>query len=172
MALPNQGDPAPWGTALRNYILAIEAAKANNALTGSKAADQSNATAVLADVTSLGLSLAATSTYDFDFYLPYTGDTNSSAPVTLSLSGPTNTFLGYLIYVQSSASAKTEVTRTAFASSFTGAAVTTAGTIYVARITGRVTTTASGTLIPQFAGDGTHTNVIKAGAWGAARLNA
>ena len=170
MALPNQGDPAPWGTDLRNYILAIEAAKANKPLTGNKTGDQGNASLTLADVTSLGLSLAATSTYDFDFFLPYTGDTNSSSPITLSLSGPTNTFLGYMIYIQSSSSAKTEAVRTAFASSFTGAAITTAGTIYVARITGRVITTASGTLIPQLAGDGTHTCTIKAGAWASAGL--
>lgn len=173
MALPSQGDPAPWGTDLRNYILAIEAAVALRSLKPVpvvKAGDQSNATAVLADVTTMGIAVAATSSYDFEFYLPYTGDTNSSAPITLALTGPTNTFLGYDIYIQNSSSGKTEVTRTAFASGFTGAAVTTAGTIYVARIRGRVTTTAAGTLMPQFAGDGTHTNVIKAGASGTAWL--
>jgi hypothetical protein len=173
MALPAQGDPAPWGTALRNYILAVETAaiaKADKPVVGSKAGDQSFATAVLADVTSLGLSLAATSTYDFEFYLPYTGDTNASSPITLSLAGPTNTFLGYSIAIQNSSSGRTEAAKTAVASSFTGAAVTTALTIYAARISGRVTTTASGTLIPQAAGDGTHTCVVKAGAWGSARL--
>ena len=170
MALPAQGDPAPWGTALRNYILAVETAAAVKALTSYKTADQTFSTAVLGDITSMGLSLAATTTYDFDFYLPYTGDTNANAPLTLSLAGPTNTFLGYSIAIQSSSSSRTEAAKTAFASSFTGAAVTTAGTQYVARITGRVTTTASGTLIPQAASDGTHTNTLKIGGWGSARL--
>lgn len=170
MALPVQGDPAPWGTDLRNYILAVESAAAIKALTSYKVADQTFTSAVLGDVTNMGIALAATTTYDFEFYLPYTGNTNSSAPLTLSLAGPTNTFLGYSIVIQSSSSSRTESAKTAFASSFAGAAITTAGTTYVARIKGRVTTTASGTLIPQAASDGTRTNDLKIGGWGAAWL--
>lgn len=163
MALPNQGDPAPWGTDLRNYILA------NEPIPVTKTADQTNATAVLADITGMGLAVASGETYDFEFYLPYTGSLNASAPITLAVTGPASTFLGYDIYIQNSNTGKTEATRTAFASSFTGGNVTTAGTIYVARIRGRITTSAAGTIQPQFASDGTRSNDIKAGGYGSAQ---
>jgi len=134
-----------------------------------KTSDQGQSSATLADITSLGLAIPAAGIWDFEIFVPYTGDTNASSPITLNLTGPTATFAGYDIYVQGSATGKSEAVKTALSSSFTGPSVTTAGTIYAAWIKGRVTVSAAGTLQPQFAGDATHVVTVKAGAWSTAR---
>lgn len=134
-----------------------------------KTSDQGQSSATLADITSLGLAIPAAGIWDFEIFVPYTGDTNASSPITLNLTGPTATFAGYDIYVQGSATGKSEAVKTALSSSFTGPSVTTAGTIYAAWVKGRVTVSGAGTLQPQFAGDATHVVTVKAGAWSTAR---
>lgn len=131
--------------------------------------DQAQSSASLADVTGVGMAVAGAGTFDFEFFVPYTGDTNGNSPITVNVTGPAVSLASYDIYMQNSNTGKTEAVKTALNSSQAGAAVTTAGTIYAVWIRGRIIATAGGTLQLQFAGDGTHTCTVKAGAYGTLR---
>ncbi len=165
--LPTQGDAPPWGSTLVTGIREIETRATG--LYCEKAADQTLNSSSATDISSLTMTLVTGTRYDFEFFVPYTGDTNASAPISLYVQGPTGSFISYWMYIQNSSSGKTEVVKTAFNSVFTGAAVTTAGTTYVAWIRGRIVTTAGGALKVQGGTDGTRTNAVKGGAYGTAR---
>jgi len=131
--------------------------------------DITTGSAVLANATGLAL-VVEPGTWEFEFFIPYTGSLSASAPFTLVLNGPTASFVSSEIYFQNSTTGKAEQVQTAFGVSYVGPNVTTGGSVYLARIIGTAVVTALGTLQVQYASDGTHTNTIKAGAYGRATL--
>jgi hypothetical protein len=129
-------------------------------------ADQATTSVTVEDITGLGMSVGIGS-YEFEFFIPYTGSVSSGSGILLSLNGPTSSFLSYTLQIQSSNTTQGSYYRSAFNSNQAGVVITTAGTIYVARISGIVTTTASGTLQPQFGiTSGGTTTTAKAGMYG------
>lgn len=112
-----------------------------------------NATTTPADLTDLGLTLAASRTYDFEWYIPYQQTaTGNGIDLRLKSSGaPTFSYLAFSIRVQSTDTTHTQNQKTALNDPFQTAAVNTANKSYLASIFGRIITTSSGVLVPQFA---------------------
>jgi hypothetical protein len=126
---------------------------------------------VLADISGLGIAVGIGS-YEFEFVIPYTGSitgATGSAP-NINLTGPSTSFVSYVIDIQTGVSSFNEYMRIALNSAQApGTGVGNTTVTYLCRIRGRVTTTASGTLQPQLAlggGSFTGTVTIKAGAYG------
>ncbi len=129
-------------------------------------ADQATTSITVEDIPSLGMSIGIGS-YEFEFFIPYTGSVNGGSGLLLNLNGPTTAFLSFTIHIQSSNTTHATYFRNIFNDDQAGVVITTAGTIYTARISGYVTTTASGTLQPQFGvtNNGT-TTTAKVGMYG------
>lgn len=130
---------------------------------------------VLANIASLAVPVAANQSYEFEFVIFYQGSVSGatgSAP-NLNLTGPANSFISYVIEIQTGVSTFNEYVRTTLNSAqVPGAGVGNTTVEYVCRIRGRITTTASGTLQPQIAmggGSFTGTVTVKAGSYGKAQ---
>lgn len=130
------------------------------------AVDQATTSATVEDITGIGLAVGI-GTYEFEFLIPYTSSVSNGSGILLALNGPTNSFLSYVMEIQSAQTANGIYYRNVFASNQAGVSVVTAGSVYAVRMRGRVTTTASGTLQPRFGITvGSTTTTVKAGAYG------
>lgn len=132
-------------------------------------ADQTFTGTTLTNATNLVLAVSTAGTWEFEFELVYTGSTSAAAPITLNLTGPTNTAFLARFDIQTSISARNQQIKQVLNSSCAGGNVTTAGSAYSIWVKGRITGATSGSLQLQAAADGTSTNTIKAGSYGKIR---
>lgn len=133
-----------------------------------------NATTALGDVTGLALSIPAAGTYEFDFWVVWSGDqgggTSTATAPRWQLTGPTSSHLEYSIEVQTANATTNSFRRNAMSSPAaptTGAQ--TAGSTYMTRLRGRIVATAAGTLQPQASlatGTATGTVSVLSGSYG------
>lgn len=133
-----------------------------------------NATTTLGDVTGLSLAVPAAGTYEFDFWVVWSGDqgggTSTATAPRWQLTGPTSSHLEYSIEVQTANATTNSFRRNAMSSPAaptTGAQ--TAGSTYMTRLRGRIVATAAGTLQPQASlatGTATGTVSVLSGSYG------
>lgn len=130
------------------------------------AADVSNSTVTLADVTGLGFAMAASTDYDFEFFLPFQSAALTTG-LALALNGPgTPTLLAYRVEVPISASASVLRFGSTYNAEALGTAVDTINVPRLALIQGVVRNgVTAGTLIARFRSEvAASAVVVKAGA--------
>ncbi|MDQ2910171.1 MAG: collagen-like protein, partial [Actinomycetota bacterium] len=135
-------------------------------------ADDTNSTTTLASATGLDLTLAASTTYSFDYYILFQTAVNTTG-IALAVTGPASpSVISYSVYIPVAGDANNALFSgwgTAYDDAVVGTGVQTAATTYLARISGVIKTGASaGTLTPRFRSEvAASTVTLKAGSWGA-----
>jgi hypothetical protein len=136
--------------------------------------DNTNNTILLADTSGLGLTLAASTTYSFEYYILFQSAAANTG-IQVAINGPASPLVSYTVDIPIAADGAGSQGGTfsgwgtALDDVVAGTAVPTANTTYLARIHGVIQTGgAGGTLLPRFRSETALTNVtVKAGSWGA-----
>ena len=133
-------------------------------------ADNTNNTITLSNATGLDLTLAAGTTYSFEYYVLFQS-TQQNSGIALAINGPgAPTIISYTVSIPVAADATTGVFSgwgTAYNDFVLGTGVQTANTTYIARIHGIVQTNAAGALLPRFRSETAgQTMTVKTGSWG------
>jgi hypothetical protein len=136
--------------------------------------DNTNNTTTLADTTGLGLTLAASTTYSFEYYVLFQSAATNTG-ISLAVNGPASPLVSYAVNIPVAADGAGSQGGTfsgwgtALDDVVVGTGVQTANTTYLAHIHGVIQTgAAGGTLLPRFRSETASTNVtIKGGSWGA-----
>ena len=134
-------------------------------------ADNTNNTTTLADTSGLGLTLAAGTTYSFEYFILFQS-TQQNSGIQLAMNGPgTPTIISYTVNIPVAVDGTGGIFSgwgTGYNDPVNGTGVQTANTTYVARIHGIVQTNAAGSLLPRFRSEtASQTMTVKAGSWGA-----
>jgi len=134
-------------------------------------ADNTNSTITLADTSGLGLTLAAGTTYTFEYFILFQSAQQNSG-IQLAINGPgAPTIISYTVSIPIAADGTAAMFSgwgTTYNDPVNGTGVQTANTTYVARIHGIVQTNAAGALLPRFRSETAgQTMTVKAGSWGA-----
>jgi hypothetical protein len=133
--------------------------------------DNTNNTITLADTSGLGLTLAAGTTYSFEYYILFQS-TQQNSGIALAINGPgTPTIISYTVSIPiaiDGTGAMFSGWGTTYNDFVLGTGVQTANTTYIARINGIVQTNAAGALLPRFRSETAgQTMTVKNGSWGA-----
>ncbi len=131
-------------------------------------ADETNNTTTPSNISSLAVAVDNSSTYDFEFLIPYSMSGTGNG-ISFDITGPTTTFLSYSIEIQTNTTTMRADYKTAFSSAVTLSSTGSTSTFRI-WVHGRMTTSASGTVQPRYAiGSGTgQTATVKTGALGRA----
>ena len=133
--------------------------------------DDTNTTTTLANVTGMNLSLAANTTYTFEYVILFQ-DSSTTSGIGLSLNGPAGaTVISYTVDIPNAADGTSALFSgwgTAWDDPIVSTGVQATGTTYAAHIFGVVKTAGTaGTLTPRFRrGASAATATIKDGSWG------
>jgi len=133
--------------------------------------DNTNNTTTLADTSGLGLTLAASTTYSFEYEILFQSAAANTG-IALAVNGPASPLVSYTVDIPIAADGAAGLFSgwgTVLDDAVTGTGVQTANTTYLAHIRGVIQTGASGgTLLPRFRSESAGTIVTtKAGSWGA-----
>jgi hypothetical protein len=136
-------------------------------------ADDTTTANTLSSATGLNLTLAANTTYSFDYLILYQSSATNTG-LGLAVTGPASpNYVSYTVNIPVAADGTGGMFSgwgTAYDDPVVGTGVQAAATTYVARIYGVISTGASGgTLTPRFRSElnGANTLTLKAGSWGA-----
>lgn len=134
-------------------------------------ADETNATQTPSAIASMAIAIPGAGKYDFEYAIPYQVSVTGNG-IWVDLNGPTNSFLSYVIEIQSNTTTNRSDYRTALNTNASLSSTGAAGTTFMVRIAGRIIATASGTLQPRYSNNNATamTTTIKTGAYGSARL--
>jgi hypothetical protein len=164
--------PARLAAGTNGYVLTADSTAASGiawiapATFVTPTADQATTSVTVENIPALAMNIGIGS-YEFEFYIPYTGSVSGASGLLLNLEGPSTSFLSYTMNIQSSNTTHSTFFRNVFDDDQAGVVITTAGTLYSARISGYAVTTAAGILQPQFGitNNGT-TTTAKVGMYG------
>lgn len=134
-------------------------------------ADNTNNTTTLANASGLDLTLAAGTTYSFEYSILFQS-AQQNAGIQLAMNGPgTPTIISYTVSIPIAADGTAGIFSgwgTAYNDVVNGTGVQTVNTTYIARIHGIVQTNAAGALAPRFRSETAgQTMTVKTGSWGA-----
>jgi hypothetical protein len=133
--------------------------------------DDTNNTTTLANVTGMNLSLAANTTYTFEYVILFQGS-SATAGIGLALNGPAGaTVISYTVDIPTAADGTSALYSgwgTAWDDVVISTGVQATGTTYAAHVFGVVKTAGTaGTMTPRFRrGSSASTATIKDGSWG------
>lgn len=129
-------------------------------------ADETNATQVMSNISSLAMTVAKAGKYKFEVFIPYRCSVTGNG-ISVDLTGPSTSFLSFQTEIQSNTTTFRKDWKTAFSSAASLSSTGSNSLDFGVWLKGRLTATASGTLQPRYClgGATAATLTVKTGAF-------